>query len=133
MTQSLDITIGLTLPYEQALARTIAALKDQGFGVLTEVDVQATLRAKLDVAFTRYMILGVCNPPLAHQALTTDKRVGLMLPCTVVVYENDDSTVTVSALNPQAAIAMVANPALAEMAAAATARLSAALDAVATA
>ncbi|MER2600280.1 MAG: DUF302 domain-containing protein [Caldilineales bacterium] len=133
MTQSLDITIGLTLPYEQALARTIAALKDQGFGVLTEVDVRATLRAKLDVAFTRYMILGVCNPPLAHQALTTDKRVGLMLPCTVVVYENDDSTVTVSALNPQAAIAMVANPALAEMAAAATARLSAALDAVATA
>lgn len=133
MTQSLDITIGLTLPYEQALARTIAALKDQGFGVLTEVDVQATLRAKLDVAFTRYMILGVCNSPLAHQALTTDKRVGLMLPCTVVVYENDDSTVTVSALNPQAAIAMVANPALAEMAAAATARLSAALDAVATA
>lgn len=130
MTQSLDITVCLALPYEQALPRTVAALKEQGFGVLTEVDVRATMRAKLDVDFARYMILGVCNPPLAHQALTTDKRVGLMLPCTVVVYENDDNTSTVSALNPRAAIEIVGNAALADMAAVATTRLGAAIEAL---
>ena len=127
MTQSLDITTIVALPYEQALMHTVAALKEQGFGVLTEVDVQATLRAKLNADFSRYMILGVCNPPLAHQALSTDKRVGLMLPCTVVVYENDDATCTVSALNPQAAIEFVGNTALTDMATAATARLDAAI------
>ena len=106
----LAITTIVNLPYQQAVEQTIAALKEQGFGVLTEIDVQATLKKKLDVDFQRYIILGACNPPLAHKALSADLTVGLMLPCNVVVYENADGTSTVSALNPMAAIGVVGNP-----------------------
>jgi len=116
------------LDYDQAVEQTKAALKEQGFGVLTEIDVRATLKTKLDIEFQRYVILGACNPPLAHQALSTDKSVGLMLPCNVVVYDNGDGASTVSALNPMAAIGVVGNPGLDAMAAAATAKLSAAID-----
>lgn len=125
---SLGITTVVKLDYDQAVEQTKAALKEQGFGVLTEIDVRATLKTKLDIDFQRYVILGACNPPLAHQALSTDPSVGLMLPCNVVVYDNGDGASTVSALNPMAAISVVGNPGLDAMAAAATAKLSAAID-----
>jgi uncharacterized protein (DUF302 family) len=126
----LGITTIINLPYEQAVEQTIAALKEQGFGVLTEIDVQATLKKKLDVDFQRYVILGACNPPLAHKALSADLTVGLMLPCNVVVYENADGTSTVSALNPMAAIGVVGNPSLDETAVMATAKLTAVIAAL---
>lgn len=125
---SLGISTVLHLDYEQALEQTKAALKEQGFGVLSEIDFKATMRAKLDVDFERYMILGVCNPPLAYQAMTTDRSVGLMLPCTVVVYDNGDGSSTVSALNPMTAIGIVGNTDLETVATAATAKLTAAID-----
>ena len=123
------ITI-VNLPYDQAVEQTVAALKEQGFGVLTEIDIKATLKKKLDVDFQRYVILGACNPPLAHKALSADLTVGLMLPCNVVVYENLDGTSTVSALNPMAAIGVVGNPNLDETAAMATAKLTAVIAAL---
>jgi len=125
--EPLGITTVLAVDYDQAVQQTLAALKEQGFGVLTEIDVKATLTTKLDVDFRRYVILGACNPPLAHQALSTDPSVGLMLPCNVVVYDNGDGTTTVSALNPLAAIGVVGNEALDSMAQAATAKLNAAM------
>jgi uncharacterized protein (DUF302 family) len=79
----------LNTPYEQAIERVTEALKAEGFGVLTEIDVQQTLKKKLDADFRRYVILGACNPPLAHRALQTELEVGLLLPCNVVIYEQD--------------------------------------------
>ena len=122
------ITAVLELDYEQAVQQTVAALKEQGFGVLTEIDVKATLKQKLDVDFQRYVILGACNPPLAHRALTTERHVGLLLPCNVIVYENADGTSTVSALNPMAAMTVAGNPALEEVAKTATGKLRAAIQ-----
>jgi len=119
------------LPYEQAVERTRAALKDQGFGVLTEIDVKATMKAKLDAEFRPYVILGACNPPLAHRALSADLGIGLLLPCNVVVYDNLDGTSSVEAMDPQAALGLVGdNPAIAEVASEARARLRRALDAI---
>ena len=119
----------VNLPYEQAIERTRAALKEQGFGVLTEIDVKATMKAKLDAEFRPYVILGACNPPLAHRALSADLGIGLLLPCNVVVYDNLDGTSTVEAMDPQAALGLVGdNPDLAEVAREAGTRLRAALD-----
>jgi len=119
------------LSYEQAIDRTRAALKEQGFGVLTEIDVKATMKAKLDAEFRPYVILGACNPPLAHRALSADLGIGLLLPCYVVVYDNLDGTSTVEAMDPQAALGLVGdNPAIAEVASEARARLRRALDAI---
>ena len=89
----------LDLPYEQAVERVTAALKEQGFGVLTEIDVKATLKKKLDADFRSYVILGACNPPLAHQALQAELEIGLLLPCNVIVYEKDSGSV-VSIVDP---------------------------------
>ncbi len=89
----------LDLPYEQAIEKVTAALKEEGFGVMTEIDVQATLKQKLDVDFRKYMILGACNPSLAHEALGTELEVGLLLPCNVIVYEQEGNTV-VSIVDP---------------------------------
>ena len=86
-------SVRLPLSYAEAVERVIAALKEQGFGVLTEIDVKATLKQKLDVDFRRYVILGACNPPLAHQALQTNLDVGLLLPCNVIVYEEGPGSV----------------------------------------
>ena len=118
-------------PYEQTIERTRTALKDQGFGVLTEIDVKQTMKAKLDVDFRPYVILGACNPPLAHRALSADLGIGLLLPCNVVVYDNLDGTSTVEAMDPQAALGLVGdNPAVVEVAAEARDRLRQALDAL---
>ena len=117
----------LRASYDEALGLVPEALKTEGFGVLTEIDIAATLKKKIDVDFRRYKILGACNPPLAHQALTTELAVGLMLPCNVVVYEADDGHAVVLAIDPVATIASIGVPALAAIAATVRAKLAAVL------
>jgi uncharacterized protein (DUF302 family) len=90
----------LRATYDEAVVRVPEALKSEGFGVLTEIDIQGTLKQKLGVDFRRYKILGACNPPFAHQALSEDLAVGLLLPCNVVVYEADDKRAVVMAIDP---------------------------------
>ena len=99
MTTDIGIRRTLDLPYEEAITRTTAALKAEGFGVLTQIDIQATLKEKLNADFRRYMILGACNPALAHRALSANLDVGLLLPCNVTVYEEGAGSV-VSAVDP---------------------------------
>jgi uncharacterized protein (DUF302 family) len=111
------------LPYEQAVERTIALLKEEGFGLLTTIDVKRTLKEKLGVDFRRYVILGACNPPLAHRAFQAELPVGLLLPCNVIVYEEDGGSV-VAFMDPAAALGVVGNDALAPIAAEARARLA---------
>ena len=119
------------LPYDQTVERTRAALKEQDFGVLTEIDVKATMKAKLDADFRPYVIFGACNPPLAHRALGADLGIGMLLPCNVVVYDNLDGTSTVEAMDPEAALGLVGdNPTIAEVAHEARVRLRQALDAL---
>ncbi len=114
--------------YDEVLGRITEALGTEGFGVLTEVDVKATLKKKLDVDFRRYKILGACNPPFAHKALQADLQVGLMMPCNVIVYEQDDGTTMVTAIDPSNTVAASGNPALTELAGEVKAKLSAALE-----
>jgi uncharacterized protein (DUF302 family) len=131
---TLDYGMSLTtpLPYERAVERTRAALAAEGFGVLSEIDVRATLKKKLDVDFRPYVILGACNPPLAHRALTTEPNIGLLLPCNVIVYAGDDpASSVVAAIDPEVSLSRVGNPALAPVAADVKARLRRVLDAVA--
>ena len=106
MTTELGIRTRLSLPYEQAVQKTTEALKAEGFGVLTEVDVKATLKQKLNADFRRYVILGACNPPLAHRALSANLDVGLLLPCNVTVYEEDGGAV-VTAVDPMAMLGVM--------------------------
>jgi len=100
MEKQIAFQVELDLPYEQAVERATAALKEEGFGVLTEIDVKATLKEKLDLDFKRYVILGACNPPLAHQALDSEEMIGLLLPCNVTVAETEQGSL-VSVLNPE--------------------------------
>jgi len=103
----------VSLPFDQALARAREALGREGFGVLTEIDVTATLRKKLDVEFRPYIILGACNPPLAHRALQAELDIGLLLPCNVIVYATDDPGHTVvAALDPVEALSLSGNDAI---------------------
>ena len=97
----------LNVPYETAIEQTTAALKEEGFGVLTQIDVRATLKKKLDADFRRYIILGACNPNLAHQALQAELNIGLLLPCNVIVYENDQGQSVVSIIDPMAMLSVV--------------------------
>jgi uncharacterized protein (DUF302 family) len=99
MTTDLGFRAKLNTSYADAVQKITQALKAEGFGVLTEIDVQATLKQKLNVDFRRYTILGACNPPLAHRALSANLEVGLLLPCNVTVYEDGDGAV-VTAVNP---------------------------------
>ena len=103
-------------PFEEAVAKVTDALKTEGFGVLTEIDVEATLKKKLDVDFRRYTILGACNPAFAHRALETSLDVGLLLPCNVVVYEEDGGATHVAAIDPLETIAARGETALQEIA-----------------
>jgi uncharacterized protein (DUF302 family) len=123
-------TVRLPLPFADAVARVRAALQVQGFGVLTEIDVRATLHEKLGVDHEDHVILGACNPPLAHRALQVDRQIGLLLPCNVVVRADRDGTL-VEALDPQLMVTMAGNSELAPIADEAARRLRAALAALA--
>jgi uncharacterized protein (DUF302 family) len=120
----------VTAGYDEAVEATREALKEQGFGVLTEIDVKKTMKAKLDVDFQPYVILGACNPRLAYTALTAEPDIGLMLPCNVVVYERRLGAVVVEAISPMAALGVVDSPALKSVADQAQSKLEAAMDAV---
>lgn len=117
------------LPYEKAVERATITLKENGFGVLTEIDMKAKLKEKLDVDFKRYMILGACNPPLAYMALQAEPEIGLLLPCNVIVYEIDESSSVVSAIDPGMMVQIVPdNDAVREVAVDAKIRLTKAIN-----
>lgn len=125
------LRVEIPATYEQAVERTTAALKAQGFGVLTTIDVQQTLKQKLNRSFRKYIILGACNPALADRALHAELEIGLLLPCNVIVYEVSPGQSVVSAMAPQAALGMVGDrPELHEVAKEADTRLRAALTAL---
>ncbi|MBU6419969.1 DUF302 domain-containing protein [Acidocella sp.] len=113
---SYHISKTLTLPFDEAVAATVAALQTHGFGVLTDIDVQATLKKKLDVAFRPYRILGACNPKMAYQALGIEDKIGTMLPCNVIVQQHEDGNVEVSAVDPVASMQGIENQELARLA-----------------
>jgi uncharacterized protein (DUF302 family) len=117
------------LGFDEAIARVTEALQAEGFGVLTQIDVKETLKKKLGVDFRRYRILGACNPPLAHRALSTALDVGVMLPCNVVVYESDAGKATLVAIDPMQAVAAMA-PELGEVAREVRGRLARVLERV---
>ncbi|BDE60446.1 DUF302 domain-containing protein [Prescottella equi] len=125
----LGISTRLNTEFDDAIAKTRAALQEQGFGVLTEIDMQATLKAKIGAEMERYVILGACNPQLAHRAVGVDRQVGLLLPCNVVVRSDGDGVI-VEAMNPALMVAVTEEPGLEEVAAEATTRLQAAIDAL---
>ncbi len=116
-------------PFDETLARTRDALKEQGFGVMCEIDVQATMKEKLGVEGDRYVILGACNPPLAHRALTAEPDIGLLLPCNVVVYETGEGT-RVSAIDAELMLGFVGNPELGDVAAQVRRKLSTVIESV---
>lgn len=116
----------VNLPYAEAVERTKAALKEQGFGVLTEVDIQQTMKEKRGVDFRPYVIPGACNPPLAEQALAAELDLGLLLPCNVVVYETEGGSM-VKAMDPEPVLGLVGNPALKPIAREVKTRLQTAL------
>ncbi len=120
-------SITVDLPYDEAVDRTRQALADQGFGVLTEIDVQATLRDKLDLNMESYLILGACNPELAHQALEVDRSIGVLLPCNVVVSSRGDGS-AVRILEPQMMASVTGLAALQPVADEASRRLQSVLD-----
>ncbi|MFF5033203.1 DUF302 domain-containing protein [Nocardia salmonicida] len=129
---NLALSTTLETSFEDAVARTRAALQEQGFGVLTEIDMKATMKAKLDVDMERYLILGACNPPLAHRAVEVDRQIGLLLPCNVIVRDSpaEEGTVLVEAMNPELLVQVTGEPALAAIADDAGRRLQAAIDAL---
>jgi len=106
----------LTLNFDEAVSKVIDALKEEGFGVLTEIDIKETLKKKLDVDFKKYRILGACNPPLAYQALQAEENIGLMLPCNVIVKEGEDDKVEVVAIDPATSMGAIDNPKLLSLA-----------------
>ncbi|MVU78021.1 DUF302 domain-containing protein [Nocardia sp. ET3-3] len=129
---ALALSTTLHTDFADAVERTRKALSDQGFGVLTEIDVTATLRQKLGAEMEDYLILGACNPPLAHAALGVDRQIGLLLPCNVVVRKDpsNDDAVLVEAMNPELMVQVAGDPALKEVADTAAAKLRAAIAAL---
>ena len=118
-------------PFDRVLDEVIEHLKAQGFGVLTDIDVQATLKSKIGADISRYRILGACNPGFAHEALKIEDKLGVLLPCNVIVRETADGRVEVASVDPVVAMERTANPALATTAEEVRARLSAVIDALA--
>ena len=106
------ISTTVDTPFEGAIEQVTEALKAEGFGVLTEIDVRATMKKKLDVDFRNYRILGACNPPFAHKALEAEDKIGTMLPCNVIVQENGEGEVEVAAVDPVSSMQAVSNSAL---------------------
>jgi uncharacterized protein (DUF302 family) len=122
------LRVQVPVGYDEAVQKATTALKEEGFGVLTTIDVKETLKQKLDVDFRRYVILGACNPPLAHRALESEIDIGLLLPCNVVVYEDGPGNSVVAALAPLSMVALVGdNPGIAAVAREADDRLRRAL------
>ena len=124
------VSRSVSLDFDAAVAKTIEALKAEGFGVLTDIDIAATLKQKLGVEFRKYRILGACNPPLALKALSAEDKIGVMLPCNVIVQELAQGGVELAAIDPRAAMQRVGNPALAAVAEEVAERLARALQAV---
>jgi uncharacterized protein (DUF302 family) len=123
MAQAYGIRTTVNTSYEETLPRVTDALKQEGFGILTQIDVKDTLKKKLNVDFPKYVILGACNPPLAHRALSSETEIGLLLPCNVIVYEGKDGRTVVAAQDPDAALGIVGNPAVSPVAKEARERL----------
>ncbi|MEU4311960.1 DUF302 domain-containing protein [Nocardia sp. NPDC024068] len=130
---TLALSAVLHTSFEDAVERTRTVLADQGFGVLTEIDMRATLHSKIGVEMEDYLILGACNPPLAHRAVGVDRRIGLLLPCNVVVRRDpaDAATILVEAMNPDVMVEVTGEPGLRPVAAEASAKLRAALTTLA--
>ena len=124
MSNDYGMQVKLNVPYEEAVEQATAALKEEGFGVLTEIDVKATLKKKIDADFRRYVILGACNPNLAHQALQSELKIGLLLPCNVIVYETDEGQSMVSIVNPMAMMSVAESEGLQAVARQADEKLS---------
>ena len=124
------VSRSVSLDFDAAVAKTIEALKAEGFGVLTDIDIAATLKQKLGVEFRKYRILGACNPPLALKALSAEDKIGVMLPCNVIVQERAEGGVELAAIDPRAAMQRVGNPALSAVAEEVAERLARALRAV---
>ena len=120
----------ISAPFSEAEEKTTAALKEQGFGVLTRIDVKATFKKKLDKDFRNYVILGACNPPYAWKTLNLDLNVGLMLPCNVILYEKDDGRIVISAINPMAALQIAGNGELQETALEVSEKLKSVVDSI---
>jgi uncharacterized protein (DUF302 family) len=119
----------LTLSFEDAISRVADELKKEGFGILTDIDVQATLRKKMDVEFRKYRILGACNPPAAYQALLSEDKIGTMLPCNVIVQETaEEGKVEVAAIDPVASMMAIQNPELGDIAQQVQAKLKKVID-----
>lgn len=106
------VSAKLQVPFDDAIARAEAALKTEGFGVISRIDIQQTLKSKIDVDFRPYTILGACNPTLAHEALQLEDKVGLMLPCNVIVQKSGSDEVEVAAIDPVASMQGISNPEL---------------------
>ena len=130
MSVSIALSTALHTGFDDAVARTREALAQQGFGVLTEIDVKATIKAKLGEDMEDYLILGACNPPLAHEAINVDRQIGVLLPCNVVVRSDlaNDGAVIVEAMNPQVLVEVTGDPGLKDIADRVTAKMQAAID-----
>ena len=130
-TTQYGFSVTIPVPYTEAVQRVRDALAAEGFGVLTEIDVAATLKKKLDVEFRPYVILGACNPPLAYKALTAERDIGLLLPCNIIVYESDrPAESVVAAMDPVAAMGLVGRTEVEPIAEEVRAKLERALDRV---